>query len=97
MAGAVERPFNKGSAPMTWAQVEALAERMAYYCGAFDIPVSRYSVLTHAEIQPTLGIRQRFKWDICWLPDMEKPGDPIVVGDRIREMVKEKMEMPWAA
>ncbi|WP_170760001.1 N-acetylmuramoyl-L-alanine amidase [Ruegeria lacuscaerulensis] len=97
MAGAVERPFDQGSAPMTQAQVDALAERAAYYCEAFDIPVSPFSVLTHAEIQPTLGIRQRWKWDITWLPGMKEPGDPILVGDRIRELVQRKMDMPWAA
>lgn len=97
MAGAIERPFHPGSAPMTWPQIGELASRAAYYCEAFDIPVSRYSVLTHAEIQQTLGIRQRWKWDITWLPDMDAPGDPIEVGDRIREMVREKMDLSWAA
>lgn len=97
MAGAVERPFDPGSAPMTVAQLDKLAERTAFYCQKYDIPVSRFSTLSHAEIQPTLGIRQRFKWDICWIPGMEKPGDPIEVGDRIRAMVQQKMETRWAA
>ena len=43
--------------------------------------------MSHSEVQPTLGIRQKQKWDINWLPDMAAPGDPITVGDRIRAMV----------
>lgn len=92
MAGAQERPFNPGSAPLTWDQLWGLAEWTAELCAAYDIPVTRYSVLTHAEIQPTLGIKQRFKWDITWLPDMHQPGDPIEVGNRLRGMVIEKMQ-----
>jgi len=44
-------------------------------------------VLTHAEVQPTLGVRQRGKWDITWLPGMEAPGDPIDVGDVLRAKI----------
>ncbi len=97
MANATERPFYAGTAPMTMGQVYRLAERTARYCQMYDIPVSRFSSLSHAEIQPTLGVRQRWKWDITWLPDMAMPGDPIEVGDRIRAMVREKMDLPWAA
>lgn len=91
MAGAVESPFNPGGHPISWDQIDALAGWVAEFCAAYWIPVSRYSVLTHAEIQPTLGIRQRFKWDITWLPDMARPGDPIEVGDRIRRLIADRM------
>lgn len=91
MAGASEVPFRRGSAPLNWLQIEALAERTAEHCLAYDIPVSRFSTLSHAEIQPTLGIRQRRKWDITWLPDMDGPGDAIEVGDRLREMTAERV------
>ncbi|WP_226781977.1 peptidoglycan-binding domain-containing protein [Oceaniglobus trochenteri] len=92
MAGAQERPFFAGRAPVTWPQVHALCERTAQHCAMYDIPVSRWSVLSHAEIQPTLGIRQRNKWDITWLPDMSAPGDPVQIGDRLRDMVIERMQ-----
>lgn len=91
MAGAQERPFDPGTAPMTWAQVNELVEWTADLCLAYDIPVSRYSTLSHSEVQPTLGVRQRWKWDINWLPDMGKPGDPIEVGDRLREMTSDAL------
>lgn len=91
MAGARERPFQWGSEPITWPQVEALVRKTAELCKRYWIPVSRYSALSHSEVQPTLGIRQRWKWDINVLPDMPAPGDPVEVGDRIRAMVKERM------
>lgn len=93
MAGAVERPFDPGTAPMTWVQVDELCAWTAELCVKFDIPVTRFSTLSHSEIQPTLGIQQRFKWDINWLPDMDAPGDPIEVGDRLRKMTSEKLDV----
>jgi len=87
MAGAVERPFNPGSHPMLARQLSALSRAVASLCVAYDIPVSRWSTLTHAEVQPTLGIKQRNKIDIMWLPGMNQMSDPIVIGDRIRGMI----------
>ena len=87
MAGAVERPFSWGQAPMTPAQLDGLARTAARLCLAYDIPVTQWSVLSHAEVQPTLGIAQRQKWDVTVLPGMAAPSDPITVGDRIRQMI----------
>ena len=92
MAGAVERPFQLGTAPITPAQVCAFAREAARLCRLYDIPVTRWSVLTHAEIQPTFGIVQRWKWDITWLPGMAAPADPIEVGDRLRAMVRAELQ-----
>lgn len=90
MRGAIERPFIHGQYPLRWDMLEELCDWAAELAVAYDIPNSRYSILTHAEIQPTLGIRQRFKWDIVWLPGMASPGDPIEVGDQLRAMISEK-------
>jgi len=87
MAGAVERPFSWGSAPMTSAQLHGMAKAAARLARQYDIPVTRYSVLTHAEVQPVLGIKQRQKWDINVIPGMTGPGDPNAVGDRIRQII----------
>ena len=91
MAGAVERPFNAGRHPITPTQVDALAALCASLCRTYDIPVSRRTVLTHAEVQPTLGIVQRGKWDVTWLPGMAAPGAPVAVGDMIRARVVAEM------
>ena len=92
MAGAQERPFNWGTAPLTWDMLWELCEWTAEFCAAYDIPVSPFSTLSHAEIQPTLGIRQRFKWDIAVLPGMSAVGNPVAIGNRLRGMTIEKMQ-----
>ena len=91
MGGAVESPFNPGKYPITNRQLKRMAIEVANLCDTYEIPVSKWSVLTHAEIQPTLGIKQRWKWDIRWLPGMDKPGDAIEVGDVIRDMIRKEL------
>lgn len=87
MAGAQERPFIAGQHPITPAQVDALVDALRDLCREYGIKVSRETVLSHAEVQPTLKIKQRGKWDIAWLPGMAAPGDPVKVGDQIRALV----------
>ncbi len=87
MAGAVERPFNAGRYPITEAQMTALARLVQDLCREYGIPITRQTVLTHAEVQPTLGIAQKQKWDITWIPGMSAPGDAVKVGDIIRSRI----------
>lgn len=89
MAGAQESPFAAGGHPINTAQLKAMAVLVADLCETYMIPISEYSVLTHAEVQPTLGVWQRNKWDITWLPGMPGPGTPRGVGDTLRDMVRE--------
>lgn len=87
MAGAVERPFNCGKSGITEIQVAKFVELVAALSCKYGIPVTRKTVLTHAEVQPALGIKQRGKWDICWLPGMKESGDPVKVGDELRKRI----------
>lgn len=91
MAGAREHPFTAGRFPVTPAQIDAMTTLCAQLCRAFSIPVTRTTVLTHAEVQPTLGIVQRGKWDITWLPGMQGVEAPVAVGDRLRGLIKAKL------
>lgn len=68
MAGAIEEPFNAGVAPMTKVQWDALPYVLAELCRFYSIPVTPQTVLSHAEVEPTLKIKQRGKWDITRLP-----------------------------
>lgn len=88
MVGAVERPFSAGAAPLTDLQIEAACTLARRLCRKYGIEVTRETVLSHAEVQPTLGIKQRGKWDISWLPGMTAVGDPVQIGDRLREKIK---------
>lgn len=92
MSDAQERPFATGPFPITDAQVAALVKLTAQLAKQYDVPVTRQRMLSHAEVQPTLGVRQRNKWDIMWLPDMAAPSDPLLVGDRLRAMVQKEMQ-----
>lgn len=87
MANAAERPFNPGKYPITEAQLKAMVLLSKKLGLQYGIPITRKTMLSHAEVEPTLGIWQRNKWDIMWIPGMDKPGNPIEVGDRIRAMV----------
>lgn len=88
MWGARERPFKTGDDPINEKQIKSLAELTADLCELYDVPVSRKTTLGHAEVQPTLGVRQIAKWDITWIPGMDRPGDPIEVGDILRKKVR---------
>ncbi|MBL4703247.1 MAG: hypothetical protein JKY54_01920, partial [Flavobacteriales bacterium] len=92
MAGAKESPFDWGSNPMTWNHVHAMLDQTAQWVEAFDIEVSEWTTLSHAEVQSTLGIKQRNKWDINILPDMDKPGSAHEVGNRLRKMLKYRLK-----
>ena len=91
MAGAKERPWSKGAYPITEDQVEALARLVASLSLMYGIKVTPKTVLTHAEVQPTLGVKQKFKWDITWLPGMDKPQEPTKVGNILRTMITKEL------
>lgn len=91
MRRAVERPFDPGPDPITAAQIDALVRLTADLCSKYKIPVGRSTVLSHAEVERTLGIRQSGKWDIAWLPGMARPGDAIEIGDALRARVSDAL------
>lgn len=97
MAGAEENPFTPGLHPITAHQLRVFVRTVADYAHEYDIRVTRETILTHAEVEPTLGVKQRGKWDITWLPGMDAPDYPIYVGDRLREMIKSEgaLEPDW--
>lgn len=67
MASAIPEPFNSGVFPMTRTQWDALPPVLAALCRRYGIKVTPKTLLSHAEVQPTLGIAQRGKWDISRL------------------------------
>lgn len=91
MAGAIESPFNPGRAPMTAVQWHTLADVLADLCRRYQIPVTPKTVLSHAEVQANLGVKQRQKWDVTRLAF-----DPSLVGakacgDAMRAAVASKL------
>jgi hypothetical protein len=84
MGGAVESPFDAGRYPITAGQWGALAAAIADLCARYRIPVTPQTVLSHAEVQDTLGIKQSGKWDIARLPFVPDLVGPRAVGDKLR-------------
>jgi hypothetical protein len=87
MRGAQESPFDSGSAPITPTQWAQLARVVADLCERYGIPVTPETVLSHAEVQETLGIHQRGKWDIARLPWNPKLVGATAVGNDLRAAV----------
>lgn len=87
MAGAVERPFDPGKYPLTPEQWGTLIKACADLCGHYGIPVSPKTLLSHAEVQVNLGIKQRNKWDIAVLPFNRKLNTAALVGHELRDNV----------
>ena len=91
MAGATEYPLDYGSAPINRVQFEAACRLLAELHLAYGIPVTRQTCLTHAEVEPTLGVKQRQKWDLTVLPFDASIRGAIPVGDYMRSRVKSYM------
>ncbi|MEZ5778468.1 MAG: N-acetylmuramoyl-L-alanine amidase [Paracoccaceae bacterium] len=87
MAGAKERPFNAGQAPMTEAQWQKAVQVVADLAERYAIKVTPVTVLTHAEVEPNLNIKQRNKWDITRLAFDGSVSGFRDVGERLRREV----------
>lgn len=93
MGGAVESPFDAGPSPLTEKQFEAHCMLLAELHRRYAIPVTSKTCLTHAEVEPTLGVKQKGKWDITRLPFKPEIRGAIPVGDYMRERVRSYLAM----
>jgi N-acetylmuramoyl-L-alanine amidase/Bacterial SH3 domain len=84
MAGAIERPFDAGRSPMTKVQWDTMIDVVADLAKRYGILVTPKTILTHAEVEPNLGIRQRNKWDITRLAFDSSVKGFKAVGDKMR-------------
>lgn len=91
MLEARENPFNPGNFPMTRIQWDIAMGVIADLARRYNIPVSDRTILTHAEVQPNLGIQQRNKWDITRLAFDPSIQGARAVGDRMRNEVAAAM------
>lgn len=87
MAGAKESG-DYGKYPMTAAQFDAMCRKIAEYCRDYGIEVTPQTVLSHAEVQGTLGVKQAGKWDFTVLPFNGFKGAK-KCGDHMRWKVKQ--------
>ena len=87
MAGA-QSERDLGPYPFTEVQFDSMCRKIADLCRIYDIVPSRMTVLSHAEVQPTLGIKQRGKWDFTVIPFMPHIRGAIPCGDEMRRRVR---------
>ena len=92
LAGAAQaNPVKWGKNPITWTGIDAMLEHAMDICEEYSIPVSKWTTLSHAEVQPTLGVRQKNKWDYVILPgETNAFQDPVKVGDKLRKRMLRK-------
>lgn len=62
------RPFILGPDPLTEPQWSRMIIHVAQLCFAYGIKPGLKTVLSHAEVQMNLGIKQNAKWDLTLLP-----------------------------
>jgi Putative peptidoglycan-binding domain-containing protein len=87
MRDAIEYPFSPGPSPINEHQFTVFCSLVAELCREYSIPVTPQTVLTHAEVETTLGVKQRGKWDIAVLPWGEHLTGSRAVGDHMRATV----------
>ncbi|MEL7470691.1 MAG: N-acetylmuramoyl-L-alanine amidase [Pseudomonadota bacterium] len=87
MAGARERPFDPGNHPMTEEQWETALQAVAQLAERYNIMVTPETILTHAEVEPNLHIKQKNKWDITRLAFDDDVQGHKEVGDLLRSRV----------
>lgn len=91
MAGAIEKPFKAGNWPMTRKQWDAGVQVGAELAAFYKIPVQPKFILSHAEVQGTLGIQQAGKWDFTRLAfDLSVVGAK-ACGDKLRAEIAAAM------
>jgi hypothetical protein len=77
---------------MTAKQWDVLSSVVAELCNSYGIPVSPSTVLSHAEVQGTLGIPQSGKWDYTRLSFDDGTVGAKDCGDKLRDDVKQKQD-----
>jgi len=87
MAGAKESPLDYGSAPFTEVQWNTLAKVVAQLCERYNVKLTNKTVLSHAEVQGTLGVKQKNKWDITVIPFIPTVKGATAVGNLFRQKV----------
>lgn len=87
MRGAVESPLNVGDRPMTETQFNAMIVFVRELAHKYGILITPETILSHAEVQKTLGITQRAKWDYTVLPFKPELTGARAIGDYIRSLI----------
>ena len=94
--GVSENPFVAGPFPMTQSQWDTMVKVIAQLCAHYNIPITPKTVLSHAEVQGTLGIAQAGKWDFTRLAFDPTIKGARAIGDRFRSEAEALMPKAMA-
>lgn len=85
MANAAWGAPSSWSHPVKSTQVDALVAESARLCLLYGIQPDRRTTLSHAEVEPALGVLQKNKWDFDYpLRGGAGARDPVAIGDELR-------------
>lgn len=89
MAGAQWKdPRGSTTSFPTEVQVKEFVREIARLAFRYDIPVTPRTILSHAEVQITLGVKQAGKWDFDYDPFGQTTSrDPVEIGDKLRSLI----------
>lgn len=75
-------------------QLDAMLDDGAGLCVAYGITPDRRFTLTHAEVEITLGIKQKNKWDFDYPFAFIKTAtrDPVAIGDEMRQELARRIK-----
>ncbi|MEO1490953.1 MAG: N-acetylmuramoyl-L-alanine amidase [Pseudomonadota bacterium] len=82
-----ERPFDPGPSPLTREQWDVGMQVLADLAEKYGVLVTPQTILTHAEVQANLGIKQKNKWDITRLAFDDDVSGHAEVGELMRSQV----------
>lgn len=73
----------------TNAQIDGFLRNCAQVARQWSIQIDRRTLLSHAEVEPTLGVAQRAKWDFDYPLGFVKTQtrDPVAIGDELRQEI----------
>lgn len=86
MLDATETPFNPGLHPIKKPQYEEACKWSAELLIGYKLTVTPDTCMLHSEVLPRYGAGI-YKWDVNWLPGMDKPGSHDVMGNAFRARV----------
>lgn len=77
----------------TPSQIDAMLTEATTLCVVWKIAPDRKTLLSHAEVETTLGVKQKGKWDFDYsLLGKGSSRDPVGVGDEIRQEVAHRLK-----
>lgn len=77
------------------AQIDAMLRETARLCRQYGIEPGRRGALSHAEVEPTLGVMQQGKWDFDYDPfGLSDTRDPVEVGNDLRARLRKLIAVP---